>query len=107
MAASLFVCSVHIYEIMEPGAAQVFLSSLSNNFINFFIIYLEQKWVDLKYIVNIKQMERSWMKEECSLHEFVVSKNSNAALLLRLKWKSADEMRFVLNEAENFGHNHF
>lgn len=44
------------------------------------------------------------MKEEYFLHEFVVNKNSNAALQLRLKWKIADEMRFVLNKAENFGH---
>lgn len=58
VATSMFVCIVHIYEIIEAGAVQVFLSSLSNNFINIFIIYLSQKWVDLKYIVNIKQIKR-------------------------------------------------
>lgn len=45
VATSMFVFVVRIYEIMEPGAVQVFLSSLSNNLINIFIIYLSQKWV--------------------------------------------------------------
>lgn len=55
---SVFVCIVHIYEIIEPGAVQVFLSSLSNNSINLFYCLFKRKMGNLKYIVNIKQVKR-------------------------------------------------